>query len=726
MTAPAPDTAPQVPAIAPAPGRREPRRMGIDALHVFSLINLVVAQTFYDRLARQTNYLVDPRVTPAAIAAMGVCLSFGLPLLIVGLECLAGLLRRRLRESVHLGVVLLCGTLLCLQLVRRLDFLPGWLLIAGALGTACGLTWGYERFASLRSVVTMASLGIVVFPGMLWMRLQASDTGMAYRATRDATVEPVPVVMVVFDEFCGASLLTPERDIDATRFPHFSALRQSATWYRGASSVSPSTLRALPSLLTGNYMKSEIIPSSTEFPQNLFSVMQATGHYDLALFEPVSIFAPRYDRPPTPDISDGFRQTVEILNVLGHVYLFELCPPDLHSRLPTIPGVWFGLHDSSRVNRSARRGAFRYGWTDRRDQQVEHFLQCVDSTPQSTLYFGHFLIPHAPWCYFPSGTRYAPDRHSLDQLCLESDSSIMSDELGVIQNQQRHLLQAMYVDTVVGRLRQRLEQVGIWDRCLLIVTADHGISFRLGQDRREFSGGNAEDLLSVPLFIKRPGQTAGEVSDLPVQSTDLFPTILDQVGIHPAAPMAGLSLRDPRLAQRDQIVVRDPTHDLTFSPNILGQSTVPDQIRQRFGVGTDRWNLFRIGPHSEWLGLPVKSLPTGTGSRLKLECWLPPQPANSVEPDLPFCHIEGRVVSPGQPEKPVELLAVVNGIVCGTTRTYHQFGYTDRWSVMLPEWSYPEESASSRPEYFSVSEEGTLTACEMVWVENQGPSSVPR
>ena len=691
------------------------RGFGFDALHVFVLTSFVIAQSYYDRLAHQSEYLVDPKVTPAAIAGLVIMLSVVLPSLIVGVEGITGWVHRKLRQSLHLVVVLLCFTLLFLQVVQRAMFLPGWLMLVTALGAACALTAGYDRYPGFRSMVTWVSPGIVLFPAILFMRLNTAEGNISHRATHDLTQEPVPVVVVVFDEFCGASLLTPDREIDAVRFPNFARLQQGTTWYRGAASVSPATSSALPALLSSKYTLTEYARSSKELPQNLFSLLSMAGQYELAAFEPLTALCPRQNELPTSQTHNVFLQAAGMLNVLNHVYLYQICPPDFHAHLPVVPSVWFGHHDSNLVDRNRRRGCFRYGWTNRRDEQVEHFLRCIDSTSQSVLYFAHLLIPHAPWCYFPSGTRYARDRDNLDHLCLESDNSIMSDELGVIQNQQRHLLQVMYVDHIVGQLTARLKEVGIWDRCLLIVTADHGISFRIGQDRREYTGGNTEDLLSIPLFIKYPGQAVGEVNDLPVQSIDLLPTILEVVGIHPAAPMDGIPVSDPRVALRTQVIVRDTQHDLAFSPEVLLHSQVPRIIRKRFGVGTDRWNMFRIGPHSEWLGQPVQGLPRSQGAPLKLECQLPLLPANSTGAELRPYHIEGRVVSLSPPDQPVELIAVVDGVVCGTTRTYHQFGYLDRWSVMLPEWSYSSPTAT--PEFFAVQPDGSLVACDLSWVE---------
>ena len=113
----------------------------------------------------------------------------------------------------------------------------------------------------------------------------------------------------------------------------------------------------------------------------------------------------------------------------------------------------------------------------------------------------------------PSGRCYSEDVQNSDLLCLGSDRETPINDFAATQNQQRYLLQLMYVDHLIGQLPSRLTETGILDRCLLIVSADHGVSFRAQQPRRSLAAGNQDEILSIPLFIKRPRQTSGEISD---------------------------------------------------------------------------------------------------------------------------------------------------------------------------------------------------------------------
>ena len=79
----------------------------------------------------------------------------------------------------------------------------------------------------------------------------------------------------------------------------------------------------------------------------------------------------------------------------------------------------------------------------------------------------------------------------------------------MLQGYQRHLLQLEYVDRLLGRFLRTLERGRLYDRALVMVVADHGASFRVGQGRRPLTGDNLADIVSVPMFVKYPHQRRG-------------------------------------------------------------------------------------------------------------------------------------------------------------------------------------------------------------------------
>jgi len=113
-----------------------------------------------------------------------------------------------------------------------------------------------------------------------------------------------------------------------------------------------------------------------------------------------------------------------------------------------------------------------------------------------------------------------------------------------------------YTDRQLGRLIERLEERGLLDRTLLIVTADHGEEL---WDHGLWGHGRAmlEHQIRVPLIVRVPEAMREElglaaapgVIRQQVRLVDLYPTILDLLGVPLEHEVQGRSLR-PLLAGR--------------------------------------------------------------------------------------------------------------------------------------------------------------------------------
>ena len=100
-----------------------------------------------------------------------------------------------------------------------------------------------------------------------------------------------------------------------------------------------------------------------------------------------------------------------------------------------------------------------------------------------------------------------------------------------------------YWDDQFCRMLTFLDGLGLLNNSIIVVTSDHGEMFG---EHGEWTHRNAlyEEALRVPLIIRYTGVvSAGLVVTAPVQTTDLTPTILDWLGIAPARPLDGVSLR---------------------------------------------------------------------------------------------------------------------------------------------------------------------------------------
>ncbi|MCK8485413.1 alkaline phosphatase family protein [Aliiroseovarius sp. S2029] len=99
---------------------------------------------------------------------------------------------------------------------------------------------------------------------------------------------------------------------------------------------------------------------------------------------------------------------------------------------------------------------------------------------------------------------------------------------------------ATEVDHHIGRVVSFLKDSGQWDDTLLIVTADHGEM--LGDHHAWGKHYVYDAAYHTPLIIHAPGGLAGHEVNLPTESIDLTPTILDWVGQTVPNSMDGRSL----------------------------------------------------------------------------------------------------------------------------------------------------------------------------------------
>jgi len=145
-----------------------------------------------------------------------------------------------------------------------------------------------------------------------------------------------------------------------------------------------------------------------------------------------------------------------------------------------------------------------------------------------------------------------------------------------------------YADDYLGRLFDRLKELGLYDQATIIVTSDHGESFL---DENVYAGHGMfvyDDEMHVPLVIKMPeNRQAGERHSAFVESIDVMPTIFDMFGI--AGPetlrMQGKSFLP---------VIRDEVDETAFRSFVIG--TNPANL-ENYTVRDADWRL--VSPINE-------------------------------------------------------------------------------------------------------------------------------
>jgi hypothetical protein len=162
-----------------------------------------------------------------------------------------------------------------------------------------------------------------------------------------------------------------------------------------------------------------------------------------------------------------------------------------------------------------------------------------------------------------------------------------------------------FVDTLVGSLLARLRALGLYDAALVVVTADHGVSFRAF---RNIARGNACDVMPVPLLVKAPGQRAGGGSDANVELIDVLPTVADALGIRLPWEVDGRSLMaSGGPARAEKVIFGLGGNRLVFEYPLRCEEAVGRKVAL-FGAGIGWDALFAVGPAPSLVGRAVASL----------------------------------------------------------------------------------------------------------------------
>ena len=272
------------------------------------------------------------------------------------------------------------------------------------------------------------------------------------------------------------------------------------------------------------------------------------------------------------------------------------------------------------------------------------------------------MLPHVPFRFLPSGQIYELTMSSATRLPDTRRGSVAApDEWTLVQEYQRHLLQVEFADHLLGEVLTALRFSEIWDRSLVVVTADHGISFLHGLKKR-----SGLVSLNVPLLLKRPGQKAGATEDEPVSLLDVLPTILDELAVDVDWEMKGQSLSSPRSGTRAFLPAARRVIDARLSAARSRQRWFP-RIDEEDGV-------FLVGPAVSLVGRPVESCSGRSGasrSRLPRATIARRALFEDVDPDGRFlpARVTGSVDFGEAAPRRLGLAIAVNGTVAATTRS---------------------------------------------------------
>jgi Sulfatase len=613
--------------------------LALSFLHLAVLSAFALAQPLFNLLSDNPEFFAARGSTATDIIVFAVLLVVVPPALGLAIELLAGLAGPRARRGAHLVLLALLTAMIFVQALK--DVLDGSdvLLIAIALALGAGGALLYARAEPVRSFLTVLSPAPVVFLALFLFISPVSKITLSGEASAQsiAGIKPIPVVMVVFDELPGTSLLDARNEVDPVRYPGFAQLAKDGTWFRNAHTIYDSTSKAVPAIMDGDYPEKGVLPTSSEHPNSLFALLGKSHAMNVS--EEATTVCPR-DLCKDARLDEPFVERLgSMTEDLGLVYAHVAAPPGIEADLPSVSETWgdfggegggdgdghaaSGEVDAVDGKTAAKRGkqAVLSSLQADRSAKFDAWIASIRNGSRPALNFKHALLPHVPWRYLPSGQQY--NTASTDPIPGLSRQSY-PDAMQVQQLQLRHLLQLGFADLKIQALIAHLKRIGLYDKALIVVTADHGVAFQQGLfDRRRATMETLDEISPVPLLVKRPSQREGRVDDSIVETTDIAPTIADVLDVDLPERTDGKSAFGEAVAGRTEVKML--TRDLSEWMREDGgefdrrKQAQVDRKVALFGTGVDGPDrIYRVGPNQELVGREVAALGAAGESSAKV------------------------------------------------------------------------------------------------------------
>ena len=663
-------------------------------LELVALTGLAVTQPLLSVFGRSPDYFIFRVAETRDIVLFAVLIALVPALGLWLVELGIGLFGARARDRSHMAILGALAVLFTLQAAKRAFGVEGALLIVVGVLVGAGAAFAFVRVNVARLWLVMLSPAAAVF--VVLFLVSSPVSGLVFPeavdvAELEARERAPSVVMLTLDEWPTASILDAQGQVDGRLFPNLAALARTTTWHRNATTVSTSTWHAVPAILTGRFPKNGQGPYASFHRDNLFTLFG--GSYRLRVSEATTRLCP----PALCAVSDEGGGLGGLLGDASETYARMVSPRRAR-----------GDVTASFEERAADNAADQGAGTESFDlggaiagrlERFEEFLGGMRRGEEPTLHFLHVLLPHVPYRFLPAGAEYAlPDRDFGKEPRREDDW--ITDPWPSTLARQRMLLQVGYLDRLIGRLLDRLRATGLYDRSVVVVTADHGIAFDPGKPARGLSDTPVPadlypQLLWAPLFVKAPGQTGGRVNDDNVMTIDVLPTIADLAGVKLPWAVDGRSAARGAPRATDEKVFMKPTvtrgfgvglgPPITFDGRAGEQRMLEGNLEGVLEPGPPATRLFRLRGTGAIVGRKLEDLTVGASSGLRgqvdrRDAFTRVELGRGPVPALVWGRLTGAVTSTS-----VEVAIVVNGTVGGVSGLFSDDEAPNRFAAVVPD-----------------------------------------
>jgi len=579
--------------------------------HLGALWAFAFVQPLLDLLGKNADFWVARSNTSSDILIFSICFTLLLPLAVLVIEALVKIVSDQAYRVLHLVLVGLLFAVFVVQIEKRIYQGPAGLMIVIALALGALFAHGLYKRGFVKQLLDVLTPAPIVF---LVLFIFFSDTHKLIFPAKDANALGVkvssntPVVEVVFDEFPTATIMNDSgKGIDAKRFPGFAQLARESTWYRDNSTVADFTGRAVPAIETGVNPDWSTLPISSDQPNSIFSLLG--DQYRFNVVEPVTDVCPPSlcgtgGGQPRPPERTRLKQLVDDLWVVEKKLIL---PPALANKQPDVSAT-FGNFGNNGGNGQTAGNFAQDLFVPPSPGEFQHWTSRIPNGGRS-FNFIHMELPHEPFHFLPDGRSY--NFTPISDVAGPNAQKWAAGAGGTATSWQRHYIQTGYADDLVSLLIRDLKQRGLWNKAIVVVTADHGINFDPSTYRRIAYPGDFGGIANSILFIKYPGQHKAKVSVQHTHTIDILPTIAQVLGIKLPFKIQGKPISDDTRA--GPVTIKNglkSTVSQPFSKMLAQRRLVLSRASAWLGADTGLWQL---GPRSDLLGEPAPAI-SGAGA----------------------------------------------------------------------------------------------------------------
>ena len=290
------------------------------------------------------------------------------------------------------------------------------------------------------------------------------------------------------------------------------------------------------------------------------------------------------------------------------------------------------------------------------DVITDHALRFIDENKDRPFYLSvHYNAPHTPWTGHPQDIVDSYDNcpfKSCPQEATHPWATATKGHMGNRESLKGYFAAVTGADVGLGRIMDKLDELGLRENTLLVYTSDNGYSCGhhgiWGKGNGTFPLNMYENSIRVPFIISRPGRIPeGRATGAMMSQYDFMPTLLDYLALPPVddATLPGASFLSVWTGEeaeaRDEVVVYDEygpvrmirtqewkyVHRYPYGPHELyhlasdpgerknlvdeeSQKSTVDEMRRRLA----RWFERYVVPGMDGARLAV----TGAGQREKI------------------------------------------------------------------------------------------------------------